>query len=638
MKYRLLIPVVILASVLFLNAQEPQTAPPTTSAPQPQSQPQQQPVPTAPVKPSPSPHPEAPMPTPAQPANPPGSKPQPIDLIWGLKIPLRDGVHLNGTVYKPAHQTEPLPVVFTLTPYISDTYHERAYYFSQHGYVFVLVDVRGRGNSEGVFDPFVQEPHDGYDVVEFLAKQPWSNGKVTMWGGSYAGYDQWATLKELPPHLATVVPVASAHAGVDFPFFRGIWLSYDMQWLTDTSSHTPNSNLFGQSSFWIQKYTELYKQQAPYETLDKIVGNMSTVFQKWLQHPTYDSYWQPLAPTPEQYAKMNIPILSITGDYDGDQPGAMSYYLEHMKYGNAATKERHYLIIGPWDHPGTRTPKKEVGGLTFGDASLLNMNDLHRQWYDWTLKGGPKPEFLKKHVAYYVIGPGAENWKYADSLDSIATEHRTLYLNSQNGQANDAFHSGQLSPQRASSPPDKYVYDPRDLRPGEQLEQEDIEKAITDQRFALNLFGNGVVYHSEPLPEATEVSGYVKLTVWMAMDVPDTDFSVALYEILPDGSSVVLTSDQLRARYRKSLSQPELVKPGAIERYDFTGFTWFSRRVSKGSRLRLVLNSPNSIFSEKNYNTGGRVEAESGKDARVAHITVYHDAEHPSALDIPVVK
>ena len=634
MKIRLLVSVIVVATVLA-TAEEPQTAPPAPATAQPQSQ---QPVPSAPVKPNLPTRPETPKPEPAQPANPPGAKPQPIDLIWGLKIPLRDGVRLNGTVYKPAHQTEPLPVIVTLTPYISDTYHERAYYFSQHGYVFVLVDARGRGNSEGAFDPFVQEPQDGYDVVEFLAKQPWSNGKVTMWGGSYAGYDQWATLKELPPHLATIVPVASAHAGVDFPFCRGIWPSYVMQWLTDTSGRTPNTNLFGQNSFWVQKFTEMYKQQAPYDTLDTIVGNTSTVFRKWLQHPTYDSYWQGLAPTPEQYARMNIPILSITGDYDGDQPGAMSYYLEHMKYGNAAAKERHYLIIGPWDHPGTRTPKKEVGGLSFGDASLLNMNDLHRQWYDWTLKHGAKPEFLKKPVAYYVVGPGAENWKYADSLEAIATEHRVLYLNSQNGQANDAFHSGQLSTQRAASPPDKYVYDPRDLRPGEQLEQQDLEKPITDERFALNLFGNGVVYHSEPFAEATEVSGYVKLTVWIAMDVPDTDFNVTLYEILPDGSSVVLSGDQLRARYRKSLSQPELVKPGSLERYDFTGFTWFSRRVSKGSRLRLVLNSPNSIFSEKKYNSGGRVEEESGKDAHVAHVSVYHDGDHPSALEIPIVK
>src|SRR5271166_4210579 len=560
-----------------------------------------------------------------------------VDLIWGFKIPMRDGVRLNGTVFKPAEQKEPLPVIFTLTPYISDSYQNRASYFSQHGYVFVLVDVRGRGNSEGVFEPFAQEPHDGHDIVEVLAQQPWCNGKVTMWGGSYAGYDQWAALKELPPHLATIVPVAAAHAGVDFPFFKGIWTTYDMQWLTFTSGKASNANLFGESSFWIQKFREMYLGQRRFNALDTIVGNTTTVFQKWLQHPTYDSYWQEMAPTPEQYAKMNVPILTITGDYDGDQPGAMSYYREHMKYGDAETKAKHYLIIGPWDHPGTRTPKKEVGGLTFGDASLLDMNDLHRRWYDWTLKNGPKPEFLKKRVAYYVVGPGAENWKYAGDLDAIATEHRKLFLTSQASTANDVFHSGQLVDQPSSSAPDKFVYDPSDLRPGE-LEKEDICKYLTDERYALNLFGHGVVYHSAPSSEATEISGSVKLTIWMAMDVPDTDFGVALYEILPDGSSVQLSSGGMRARYRESLSKAKLVTPGQITRYDFDGFTWFSRRVSKGSRLRLLLLCINGIYVEKNYNSGGAVESESGKDARIAHVTVYHDEEHPSVLEIPVVK
>lgn len=562
--------------------------------------------------------------------------PSGVDLLWGFKIPMRDGVHLNGTVFKPADQKGPLPVIFTLTPYIGDSYQTRASYFSRHGYVFVLVDVRGRGNSEGSFEPFVQEAHDGYDIVEYLARQPWSNGKVTMWGGSYAGFDQWATLKELPPHLATVVPVASVHAGMDFPFYKGVWASYDMQWLTFTSGHTGNENLFGEGSFWNSKFRKLYMEQQPFNTLDQIVGNTSTVFQKWLQHPAYDSYWEALAPTPEQYAKMSVPILTITGDYDGDQTGALSYYREHMRYGNADAKAKHYLIIGPWDHPGTRTPQKEVGGLTFGDASLLNMNDLHRQWYDWTLKDGAKPEFLKKRVAYYVVGPGAENWKYADNLEAIASEHRKLYLNSQSSAANDVFHSGEMADGQRSSAPNKFVYDPGDLRPAE-LEKEDINKPLTDERYALNLFGNGVVYHSAPFSEATEISGNVRLTVWMAMDVPDTDFSATLFEILPDGSSVQLSNDVLRARYRESTRKANLVTPGQITQYDFDGFTWFSRRVSKGSRLRLVLSCINSTFVEKNYNAGGDVESESGKDARVAHVTVYHDADHPSALEIPVV-
>jgi uncharacterized protein len=560
-----------------------------------------------------------------------------VDLIWGLKIPVRDRIRLNGTVYKPSGQKEPLPVIFTMTPYIADGSQPRGYYFAQHGYVFVAVDVRGRGNSEGAFDPFAQEAQDGHDIVEFLAKQPWCNGKVAMWGGSYVGYDQWATVKELPPHLSTVVPVASVRPGIDFPFHRGIWYSYDMEWLTFVSGVTPNVNLFGESKLWMQKFFEMYQGHRPFNTLDQIVGNGSTVFQKWMKHPDFDSFWQNMAPSQEQYAKINVPILTITGHNDGDQTGALSYYREIMKYGNAETKAKHYLIIGPWDHPGTRTPRKEVGGLVFGDASVIDMNDLHRQWYDWTMKSGPKPDFLKKRVAYYVMGPGAENWKYADDLDSVASERRKLYLTSSNGMANDVFHSGSLVAQSVRSAPDKFVYDPLDISPAE-LEKEEYSKPFLDERSALNLFGKGVVFHSEPLAEATEISGDIKFSAWIAMDVPDTDFSATLYEIMPDGTSIDLTSDRMRARYRESLNKAKPVTPGEIVRYDFDGFRWFSRRISKGSRLRLVLDCVNSMYYEKNYNSGGAVESESGKDARTAHVTLYHDPEHPSVLEIPVVK
>jgi putative CocE/NonD family hydrolase len=146
------------------------------------------------------------------------------------------------------------------------------------------------------------------------------------------------------------------------------------------------------------------------------------------------------------------------------------------------------------------------------------------------------------------------------------------------------------------------------------------------------------VYHSQPFTEATEISGFVKLVVWMSLDVPDTDFGVTLYEITPDGESIQLTGDALRARYRDSPTTAKLVKPGEINRYEFSGFTFFSRQVAKGSRLRLVLTSPNSINLEKNYNSGGVVEEESGKDAHTAHITLYHDRDHPSSLELPLVK
>jgi len=559
-----------------------------------------------------------------------------VDLQWAVKIPMRDGVKLNATVFIVHGQKEPVPVIFTLTPYIGDSYTDRAVYFAKHGYVYALVDVRGRGNSGGEFWPFENEGRDGYDVVEWLAKQPYCNGKVATWGGSYAGFDQWTVLKEFPPHLATIVPAAAAHPGVDFPFQYNIFGPYDMQWLTFTSGVTSNANLFGSSSYWGAKAREMYMSHAAYQSYDKLVGNASAVFQKWVAHPTPDAYYDAMVPSPEQYKKMSVPILTITGHYDGDQPGAFTYYKRHMQYGAAEAKAKHYLIIGPWDHAGTRTPKAEVGGLKFGTASVLDLNKLHTEWYDWAMKGGAKPEFLKKRVAYYLVG--AEEWKYADSLESISNAAKTFYLSS-NGPASDVFHSGALTEGKGAtgSATDSWTYDPLDTRPG-AAEPEDEPSPLTSQRGAMNLFGEGAVYHSEPFAEATEMTGFVKLTAWLKMDVPDTDLEADLFEVLPDGGSVSLTGATMRAKYRESLREAKPVMAGATEKYVFDNFTFFSRRIAKGSRLRLIVSSINSTGAEKNYNSGGVVAAETAKDAKTAHISLVHDAEHPSSLELPIVK
>ena len=556
-----------------------------------------------------------------------------IDFRWGVKIPMRDDVELNATVYIPKEQ-KPKPAIFTLTPYISDSYHERAYYFARKGLPFLLVDCRGRGNSGGEFEPFVNEAEDGHDIVLWLAEQAWCSGEVTMWGGSYAGFNQWMTLKEFPGPLKTIVPAASAHAAVDFPFYKNIFFPYEMQWQTFTSGNTPNKNLFDEPDFWISKFQELYLSHRPFKELDKIVGNESTHFQTWIQHPTPDTYWASMALTPEEYERIDIPILTITGHYDGDQPGAMHFYREHMKFGSPRAKNNHFLVIGPWDHAGTRTPSKKVGGLEFGDGSMVDLNKLHTEWYEWRMGDGSKPEFLRNRVAYYVLG--AEEWRYVDDLDGVASTRQRLYLDSVGGSANDVFQSGMLVDEiRVSSEPDNYVYDPLEVRPAEFL-QEEVANYLTDQRYVLNLFGNGLVYHSAPFDDEVEISGNLKLVVWMAIDVPDTDFGAAVYEITLEGRSILLTEDLLRARYRESLLDEKLVEPGKINRYVFDGFTFFSKLIGKGSRLQLLLKSPNTIYIQKNYNGGGVVAEESGEDARTAHVTVYHDEKYPSYLEAPV--
>ena len=556
-----------------------------------------------------------------------------VQVQWGAKIPLRHGIELNASVYRPADQAEPLPVIFTMTPYIADSYHDRAHYFAGNGYVFALVDVRGRGNSAGQFKPFAHDADDGHDVVAFLAQQPWSDGQVTMWGGSYAGWNQWAVASRSPEHLATIVPAASPWLGIDFPMSGNIFYSYDIRWLTLTSGLTPNSRLFGESDLWNQIYLQRYREHQPFAQLDEIAGNTSTVFDEWLAHPWIDDYWRSYNPSDAQYAQIDLPILTITGHYDGDQAGAMTHYLRHMAHASQQARQRHYLIIGPWDHADTRSPDGKVGGLEFPDNSQLDLNALHKAWYDWTLKDGDRPEFLDNRVAVYVMG--RNEWRYAESLRGLTSDTLTLHLDS-DGEAGDALHSGGLSSTASTQArADEYVYDPLDTRFGE-LEADDHPRPMLDQTWAISNFGNGVVYHSAPFEEPVEITGYPQLTVWLSIDQPDTDFSANLYEITRDGTSIFLTSQILRARYRDSLfAEGKPVPAGEPVEYVFDGFTFFSREIAAGSRLRLLINSPNTIHLEKNYNTGGVVATESGKDARTVRVRIHHGPDHPSRLMLP---
>ncbi|MFL6542441.1 MAG: CocE/NonD family hydrolase [Chthoniobacterales bacterium] len=567
-----------------------------------------------------------------------------FDVRWGAKIPMRDGVELNGTLFVPKQLGQQrLPVIFTLTPYISDTYYPRGAYFASHGYIFATVDVRGRGNSGGEFEPFKNDDRDGHDIVEWFAQQSFCDGKVTMWGGSYAGFDQWATAKEFPPHLATIVPVASAHPPLDFPYSNNVGQSYATRWLSYTSGRTPQVNWFGDSKFWQTKFLEAYRQHLPYNQLDTFVGNPSPHFQTWVKHPTPDAYWDTIVPTVEQFRKIAMPILTITGQYDGDEPGAMTFYRDHLANASAEARAKHFLVIGPWDHPGTRTPTDEVAGVKFGSGAVIDMNDLHRQWYDWTLKGGKQPDFLKKRVAYYVLAPGNSavngEWRYADTLEATFAGSRTFYFDSQNGDANAGFRSGALTETAPKQGADQYTYDPLDDRRGEIEGTEDRSKTeLLDQRYALSIAGDGLVYHTAAFENETALIGCPEATLWLSVDVPDTDVTLDLYEIQSDGTSITLWSDVRRLRYRDSVREEKLIKPGEVVKCNFAPGLFVGRRIGKGSRLRLVVSSPNSPGFQKNYNSGGVVANETAKDAHTAHIRVLHDAEHGSALKLPLAK
>jgi len=313
-----------------------------------------------------------------------------------------------------------------------------------------------------------------------------------------------------------------------------------------------------------------------------------------------------------------------------------------MSNASPEARAKHFLVIGPWDHAGTRTPTDEVGGVKFGPAAIVDLNDLHRQWYDWTMKDGAKPQFLKNQVAYYLLAPGNSGangeWKYADSFEALTANPKTFYLGSKNGDANGVFHSGILTERQPSAGADKFTYDPLDTRRGEYVEGTDPKEktAGLDQSLALSIGNDGLVYHSEPLPNETPLIGCPAVSLWVSIDTPDVDLSADLFEIQPDGTSIALWSDLRRLRYRESLREAKLARPGEIVRCDFNPGLFVAWRLMKGSRLRLVVSSVNSILWQKNYCSGGVVADETAKDARTCHIQVYHDAQHASTIQLPL--
>jgi putative CocE/NonD family hydrolase len=554
-----------------------------------------------------------------------------VRLDWATKIILRDGVTLNATVYQPRGVEGKRPAILTITPYIADGFHDTGMFFASHGYAFVVVDSRGRGNSEGVFEPYsVQDGLDGHDIVEWITRQPWSNGKVGMWGGSYAGFNQWATLKEFPKGLVTIVPVASGFPGFDNPpFYKNIFSVWSVNWAASVLGRTHNTRTTNDIDYWTAVARTHFIAQRPFTDFEDELGIPLPAVRRWLAHPMLDAYYDAMVPNPAAYSAFDLPILTITGQFDGVQRGALRYHNLHMQYGSAAGRAKHYLIIGPWNHAGTRKPVPEVGGLHVGEPSLIDMNQLLLEWYDWTMRAGSRPGFLGQRVAYYITG--SEEWRYARELDQLGAAPQRLFL----GRPAQGLEGSLLGHTPVESHR-SYDYNPRDTRSGEH-EPAYGPRYLLDDSAVTNLQGAGLVYETQPLQESRLVAGRPKAVLWLEVNVPDTDIELILYEVRPDGTSLRLTQDWMRLRYRDSLSHATLMPRNHLVRCEWTDFAFFARRIAPGSRLRLLIHAPNSIYTEKNYNSGGEVSRESGAVARVARITLQQGGEHASFLELPII-
>lgn len=560
-------------------------------------------------------------------------------------IPMRDGVELEAWIFKPSGLTSKAPTVLCLTQYEIDGM-AHGHYFTQRGYVYAQVYVRGRGRSGGTKSENLglQVGRDGYDVVEWIAAQPWSDGRVVMYGASFFGMTQWRTAAQLPPHLAGIAPYVPIYPGWDVPNTNGIPQAWSAVIMGDVAGRSHNTE-FVDSDYWQKQMLEQFSHYRPFRELDNAIGiaqddwwmtddrGQKLSFMKmWLDHVGDETFNLAAEPKPEDFARMSFPILTATGYFDDDQPGSLRYYRRHLSHAAPSSAQKHYLIIGPWDHIGTHHPLKQIMGVGVPDPAVLDMDKLRADWYDWILGRGPKPELLKDRVTYFMLG--ADEWRYANSLEAASSgEHLIFYLSDPDGTPRDAFHSGDLSEQpQVNQPPAMIVSDPREL-PELEVAKYAANEDLTSQ--FRDFQKRAVVFHSDPFPKNVEIAGHMRLKLAVQSDAPDFDLWAQVLMVLPDGSTVRLGEDIRRARFRNSFFRQELLKADEIVEIPFE-FYWMARRIPAGARLRLTIAPLNSPAYQKNYNTGGRIGYEQIEDARTAHIKLFHDRQHTSVLELPL--
>jgi hypothetical protein len=551
-------------------------------------------------------------------------------------IPMSDGIILYGDVYMPAAPGK-YPTLVTRTPYgvQRDGMHESCVKFARHGYAIVAVDVRGRYESEGKWEPFRYEARDGYDIIEWAAMQPFSNGRVATNGGSYVGHNQWATASLHPPHLVAAFPVlASTNIYANWITMGGAFrLSFNYGWGV---VRMPNRIMLPQ--YW---HTENYMpENLKYDNIlmhlplnDADVANEGAPVQHyrdWLKHESYDSYWKAISDE-EHFGDINVPVHTLGGWFDIFLMGTINGYVGMRNHG--ATPEARAgarMIIGPWGHGSTQS----YGGVDFTPIAFIDMFETQLRFYDFYLKGIQNGIDKEKPVQLFYMG--INKWHGESDWPIPGTEYRNLYLNSE-GSANSIRGNGTLSfsrPEKGVS--DTYQYDPSNPVPttgGNNCCGTPTVAGPVDQR-PLERREDVLVYTSEYLNESLTIAGPVKMKLYAATDGPDTDWMIKLTDVYPDGNSMPISEGILRARFREGLDKMKLLIPNQMYEYDIE-LTGTANVFMPGHRIRIDITSSNFPQFDRNPNTGDPLG--SSTKIRIARQTIHYGGKNLSHILLPVV-
>ena len=545
-------------------------------------------------------------------------------------VAMRDGVKLYADVYRPKAEGK-YPTIIVRTPYgvqrESAGIHDKLPKFAAAGYAVVIQDVRGRYESEGAWDPFRYEAKDGHDTIQWAAKQPWSNGKVCTQGGSYLGHVQWAAASQTPANLVCAFPaVASTNIYANWISQGGAFrLSFNYGWGV---VRMPNRIMLPQ---WWHTGADA-RDELRYEQILKHVplrtGDLESAhyqvkhYRDWLTHESYDAYWKAISDE-ERFEKVTVPVHTSGGWFDIFLAGTINGYTGMKARGGSEKARRETrMLIGPWGHG----PSQKFGDLDFGPRANQDLFDYELRFFDRHLKG--EDNALASEPPVKIFYMGANKWKHEQDWPIPGTKYTPWYL-----QGNGRIGAAQPAGGREST---TYTYDPNDPVPttgGNNCCGTPTAAGPMDQR-KIDGRTDIVRFLSEPFKEAMAIAGPVKMQLHASTDGTDTDWMVKLVDVYPDGGAYPMAEGMLRARFRKGLNKPELLKPE--EAYEFTiDMVGTAVVFQPGHRLRVDITSSNFPQFDRNPNTGEALGA-SGK-LRVAKQTVYHSAAKPSHIVLPVV-
>lgn len=551
-----------------------------------------------------------------------------------VSIPMADGGHIAATVIRPKRVTTSLPTLleFMLSDSPIDAKESAA-----HGYVGVVAypvtlakgtavkgsavkggAVKGaaatsaapqavaRASKAGKRPPFEHEGEDARLVITWIAAQPWSDGRVGMYGDGYGAYMPWAAAKHLPPALKAIATSAAMVPGIGTPMEGNIFQNSAYRWsfhMSDTKAS--DKGRFTDEAQWRALDQKWYRGGESYRDLGRVYGKPNATFLRWLNHPSYDRYWQKLIPFRTDFAHLDIPVLTTTGYYASSEPGDLYYFIQHHRFNPRAD---HTLLIGPYDDGAMRhVPSASLRGYQLDSAALLDLHEIRFQWFDHVLKGASLPAPIKDKVNYQIMG--TNEWQHAPSIEAMGPQASRLYLDPGTG---DSAHRLARKKRAVESSVDLTVK-LADRRDGGVVPVTD----LTGKGFATR---DSVVFTSDVLTAPTEFSGLLSGRLDFTVNKMDMDLNVALYELLASGRYVRLygPSEEFRASYVRDRVHRHLLKAGERQTLNFRGQRLMSRQLQVGSRLVLVIGVNKRPDREINYGTGNDVSAESIADGRPA--------------------